>query len=105
MPSPVSIFPLKPLISTKGSQLLNDVTVLAMAYEWVGEKVYFIGNSKGQLTLWRVPIINPDGLENVTLLGPASSVNTMIVDPFTGSGHAHSQRTIYSTLSLHYAWT
>lgn len=68
--------------------MLNNATVLAMAYEWVGEKVYFIGSSKGQLTLWRVPIANPDGLENVTLLGPASSVNSMIVDPFTGSGHA-----------------
>ncbi|KAL5457649.1 hypothetical protein EMCRGX_G034932 [Ephydatia muelleri] len=90
----------KPLVSTRSNQLLNNATVLAMAYEWVGEKVYFIGSSKGQLTLWRVPIANPDGLENVTLLGPASSVNSMIVDPFTGYLYWSTDFSGFKTINL-----
>ena len=65
--------------------------MLAMAYDWVGETVYFITRrdvSGGILGLWRVVVVNPSGLELVFEDGNTSlSVEDLIqlaVDPFRG---------------------
>ena len=62
--------------------MLGNVT--AMAYDWVGERVYLIDCNGGQLTLWRIPTINPGALERVTSLGNGSSVISLVVDPLGG---------------------
>ena len=65
--------------------------MLAVAYDWVGETVYFIARrdaAGGTLGLWRVVVVNPSGLELVfedgnTLLSVDAEVQ-LAVDPFRG---------------------
>ena len=72
-------------------QPLAGVTVLAVAYDWVGEMVYFIARrdaAGGTLGLWRVVVVNPAGLELVfededTTLSVETEVQ-LAVDPFRG---------------------
>ena len=65
--------------------------MLAVAYDWVGETVYFIAPrdvARETLSLWRVVVVNPAGLELVfedeeTSLSVETEVQ-LAVDPFRG---------------------
>ena len=66
--------------------LMANLTVLALAYDWVGERVYFAARAGGLFSLWRVPLINPKGLE-IVFTGPpinGSSGVQLVMDPFVG---------------------
>ena len=80
--------------------MMSNLTVLALAYDWVGERVYFAARAGGSFSLWRVPLINPAGLENV-FTGPSindSSSVQLIVDPFSGSVCAPKIITAFNTM-------
>ena len=71
----------------------NASVAVAISYDWLGETVYFIGREppSGTLSLWRVPIINPAGLERVFLVEGEESfpqedgtLARMVVDPYGG---------------------
>ena len=75
-------------------QLVADLpsNVLTIAYDWVGEKIYFVGHEEsGPVGMWRVPVINPAGVEEVLscidgdgcTLGDTAEVQ-LLVDPFRG---------------------
>ena len=67
---------------------------LALSYDWVGQTVYLAALVKGSFTIWRVPVINPDGLEMV--YEDKSTVSTNIdaakitMDPFNGYNYGHA---------------
>ena len=74
--------------------VVSDSIVLALSYDWVGEVVYFARGSGNVFSLWKVPVINPDGLEIVypTSGTPEEDMYTvsaeadvqLAVDPFRG---------------------
>ena len=76
----------KSLVSPKLAALMSNLTVLALAYDWVGERVYFAARAGRSFSLWRVPLINPEGLENV-FMGPSINEGSrvqLVMDPFSG---------------------
>lgn len=74
------------LVSPKVAPLMSNLTVLALAYDWVGERLYFAAKAGRSFSLWRIPLINPDGLENV-FNGPSINDSRgvqLVMDPFSG---------------------
>eukprot|EP00731_Ephydatia_muelleri_P032224 Em0023g731a len=83
----------KSLVSPKLAALMSNLTVLALAYDWVGERVYFAARAGRSFSLWRVPLINPEGLENV-FMGPSINEGSrvqLVMDPFSGYAYWTTQ--------------
>ncbi len=67
--------------------------VLALSYEWIGEKLYFIdlhNQSSREMRIWRVPIIYTEALEQVYplegqgIVVPEGARVEFVIDPFRG---------------------
>ena len=68
-------------------------SILALSYEWIGEKLYYLGlldpsSSTRELGIWRIPAINKEREEVVYNGGGVSSpvgANVeFVIDPFRG---------------------
>lgn len=83
------------MYSTQALVFQPNSTVLALSYEWIGEKLYFIDldpSSRRQMRIWRVPIIFTEAIEQVYppsgdlegIVVPEGSGVEFVIDPFRG---------------------
>ncbi len=68
-------------------------SVLALSYEWIGEKLYFIDlrdQSSREMQIWRVPVIYTEAVELVYplegqgIVVPEGASMEFVIDPFRG---------------------